>query len=167
MIKSSYTLFHRSPNGKIEIPCFTEHKREGIIYHGHPNFCGMGQWHDYVYFKWDGINDPLIARIQFFVDLSLANEECVVTDKQRYVIESFYGDPTYYAVTQSSDRSPTDKPNSVLLLSSNRINHTEWYLPPVSAIEGPVYCVFDSLAGEEEDLVTVALLQKQWHTRFA
>jgi hypothetical protein len=165
-IKSCYTLFPRSPNGKIEIPCFTEHKREGIIYHGHPNFRGMGQWHDYAYFKWDGIDDPLIARIHFFVDLSLANEECVMTNKQRYVIESFYGDPTYYAVTQSSDRSPTDKPNSVLL-SSNRINHTEWYLPPVSAIEGPVYCVFDSLAGEEEDLVTIALPQNQWHTRFA
>jgi hypothetical protein len=53
-----------------------------------------------------------------------------------------------------------------VLLSSNRIDHTEWYLPPVSSIAGPVYCVFDSLAEEEEDLVTVALPQNEWHLRF-
>jgi hypothetical protein len=164
-IKSCYTLFPRRPNGKIEIPCFTEHKRDGIIYHGHPNFRDLGQWHDYAYFNWDGIANPLIARIHFFVDLSNASEDCVMTDKQRYVVEHFYVGPTYYAVTQSSDRCPTDKPNSVLL-SSNRIDHTEWYLPPVSSIAGPVYCVFDSLAEEEEDLVTVALPQNEWHLRF-
>ena len=164
-IKSCYTLFPRSPNGTIVIPCFTEHKSEGVIYHGHPNFRGLGQWHDYAYFNWEGVPDPLIARIQFFVDLSHANDECVMSDKERYVIEHFYTEPTYYAVTQSSNRRATDKANSVLL-SSTKLDHLEWYLPPVSAIEGPVYCVFDSLAEETEDRLTVATPQHLWHTQF-
>eukprot|EP00978_Attheya_sp_CCMP212_P045151 scaffold335138_cov65-Attheya_sp.AAC.2 len=89
-IKSCYNLFPCSPNETIEIPCFTEHKREGIIY---PNFRGVGQWHDYAYNNWEGLPDPLIARIHFFVDLTKANEECLMSTKERYVIEKFYTDP--------------------------------------------------------------------------
>lgn len=164
-IKNCYTLFPREPFSVVKISCFTEHKRDGTIYHGHPNFRGMGEWHDYAYFEWDGITEGLIGRIYFFVDLNKSTDTGSMTLTQRRRIESFYCGQQCYAITRSSDRSSTPKNDSVLM-SSDQLDHSKWYFPCVSSILGPVYCVFDSLVDEEEDLVTIALPQDEWKTRF-
>jgi hypothetical protein len=162
MIKRCYLLFDRSSN-IVRIPCFTEHKVDGIIYHGHPLFRGQGQWHDYAYFQWEESEEALIGRIHFFVDLQQSSNTYQMTDTERHLVELFYDGPNYYAIVRSSDGDVKQKS---VFISTCVLNTDEWFIPSVSAIDRPCYCVFDSLADEEEDNVMVALPPNQWSAAF-
>eukprot|EP00978_Attheya_sp_CCMP212_P024024 scaffold74772_cov53-Attheya_sp.AAC.1 len=122
MIKRCYLLFDWSSN-LVRIPCFTEHKVNGVIYHGHPLF-----------------------RV-----------------RERHLVDLFYDGPNYYAIVQSSDGDVKEKS---VFISTCVLNSKDWFIPSVSAIDRPCYCVFDSLADEEEDNVMVGLPPNKWSAAF-
>ena len=162
MIKRCYLLFDRSSN-IVRIPCFTEHKVDGVIYHGHPLFRGKGQWHDYAYFQWEESEEPLLARIIFFVDLQQSSSTYHMSNTERRLVDSFYDGPNYYAIVRSSDGQAKSKS---VFISTCALNTEVWYIPTVTAIIRPAYCVFDSLADEDADNVMVALPPNQWSSAF-
>ena len=47
----------------------TEHKRGGLIFHGHPNYRDKGSWKDWVLVEWGAGHGKCPAEIQCFVDL--------------------------------------------------------------------------------------------------
>lgn len=55
------------PSGKLEIR--TRHRREGIIFHAHPNFMGKGPWKDWAVVDWGRDYGKLPCHIQAFVAL--------------------------------------------------------------------------------------------------
>ena len=55
------------PSGKLEIR--TRHRREGIIFHAHPNFMGKGPWKDWAVVDWGRDYGKLPCHIQAFVVL--------------------------------------------------------------------------------------------------
>ena len=161
-IKSCYTLFDRSSR-TVRIPCFTEHKVDGIIYHGHPLYRGKGQWHDYAYFQWAEVEYPIMSRIYYFVDLRASNKNYTMSTSERRLVEKFYNGKGLYAVTRSCDGDPKEK--NVFICTSS-LNNKTWYLPSVSAIDSPGYCVFDSLADEHDDNVMISIPPYMWGTLF-
>lgn len=50
------------------LPVFTEHKRDGVMFRGHPNHRGTGPWQDWVQVDWDDYG-VLPSRIWCFVKL--------------------------------------------------------------------------------------------------
>ena len=55
------------PNG--ELPVFTEHRRGGILFRGHPNHRGDGPWKDWALFDWGPGYGSLPGHIWCFVEL--------------------------------------------------------------------------------------------------
>lgn len=55
--------------GRDRICIFTEHKRDGVIFRGHPNYHGSGPWKDWVLVDWGNRYGKLPCRIWCFVDL--------------------------------------------------------------------------------------------------
>ena len=53
------------PNGELAI--LTRHRRNGIIFHGHPNFRGQGPWKDWVVVDWGSEFGRLPCHIHCFV----------------------------------------------------------------------------------------------------
>jgi hypothetical protein len=52
------------------LPVFTEHKRDGVMFRGHPNHRGTGPWQDWVQVDWDDYG-VLPSRIWCFVKLAM------------------------------------------------------------------------------------------------
>ena len=80
--------------GELNIRC--EHKRDGLIFRGHPNFKGTGLWNDWVLLNWDKHGD-LPAEIWCFVDLSMLPEGVSVQ------VHDFKAPRGVYAVVESSE----------------------------------------------------------------
>ena len=57
------------PSQKNPLQVFTEHKRDGITFRGHPNYRGTGPWKDWVLINWGG-HGTLPSRIWCFVYLT-------------------------------------------------------------------------------------------------
>ena len=95
------------PLGNSKLNIRTEHKRNGQIFRGHPNFKKRGQWNDWAILDWGAHYGKLPAEIWCFVDLS---------DKPAG-FSLKYGDctiqPGVYAVVESShyDRKADGSPN--------------------------------------------------------
>jgi hypothetical protein len=51
------------------LPVLTEHKRNNTIFHGHPNFRGLGPWKDWVMIDWGAGYGKLPSHIWCFVEL--------------------------------------------------------------------------------------------------
>ena len=59
-------ILEHSPAHELSI--FTRHKRDGVTFHGHPNYRGQGPWKDWVMVNWVGYG-RLPCHINCFVDL--------------------------------------------------------------------------------------------------
>ena len=61
--------------------CFTQHKREGVIFHGDCQYRSGLEWYDWVVINWEG-NNPTIGQIYCFVDLksSCANSHPLIVN---------------------------------------------------------------------------------------
>ena len=55
------------------LPIYTEHKRDGQVFRGHPNYRGLGSWRDWVVVDWGAGYRQLPCNIWCFVDLSAIN----------------------------------------------------------------------------------------------
>ena len=53
----------------VQLPIRTEHKRKGVIFHGHPAYRKGGEWHDWVLVNWGRGQGNLPGEIWLFVDL--------------------------------------------------------------------------------------------------
>ena len=80
--------------GELDIWC--EHKRDGLIFRGHPNFKGTGLWNDWVLLNWDK-HGNLPAEIWCFVDLSMLPEDVSVQ------VHDFKAPRGVYPVVESSE----------------------------------------------------------------
>ena len=54
---------------QADLPVFTEHKRDHVLFRAHPNFMGRGPWKDWVLIDW-GAEGKLPCHICCFVDLT-------------------------------------------------------------------------------------------------
>ena len=49
---------------------YTEITLNDNIYHCHPFFANTGSWYDWAYFRWEGFNSCIAARLLMILDLS-------------------------------------------------------------------------------------------------
>lgn len=126
-------LFGSDDGGVViddEVTGFTAVKCDEVIYNAHPLFKNAHPWHDWVYVKWEGYDDPIPARIEMFFDLrsvDISNED--INNRNESDSES------------SVDRVPTFFPHMFLenkiyaviwsakSLDFSRANVTEHHLP--------------------------------------
>ena len=73
-----------------EIQCFTELQIDGDTIRGHPSYRSGLPWYDWVYIRWQGITNPLPAKVFMFVSL----------DPQRNIKDL----NKVYAIVQSTSR---------------------------------------------------------------
>ena len=59
---------HCRGEGVFYLDIRTEHKRDGKLFRGHPNYRGTGQWNDWAVFDWNEEGE-LPCHIMGFVDL--------------------------------------------------------------------------------------------------
>ena len=53
-----------------KIPGYTQIKIDNVIYRSHPNYGNKGEWYDWAYFNWEGIDEPIPGRIMMIIDLT-------------------------------------------------------------------------------------------------
>ena len=72
-------LHHETDYPKVM--CFTQHKREGVIFHGDCQYRSGPEWYDWVVINWEG-NNPTIGQIYCFVDMksSCTNSHPVIVN---------------------------------------------------------------------------------------
>ena len=88
--------------GGIVYGC-TEHKREDLLFRGHPQFRGLGTWHDWAMVRWDNNTTPTPAQVICFLDLT---EGMVDNDEGLVIAGITHHDPGLYAVVESLSGPP-------------------------------------------------------------
>ena len=88
----------------------SEHKRNGQIFRGHPNFRNKGMWNDWAVFDWARKGGKLPGEIWCFVDLSGLPDNCHFKFGDNYV------EPGVFAVMESAvyeDQQPNYKTENI------------------------------------------------------
>jgi hypothetical protein len=88
----------------------SEHKRNGQIFRGHPNFRKKGRWNDWAVFEWGRKGGKLPGEIWCFVDFSDLPVNC------RFKFGDNYVEQGVYAVIESSiyeDQQPNYKKENI------------------------------------------------------
>ena len=49
---------------------YTEYRKDGYLYRSHPCYAQSGEWYDWGYFQWTGIDKPIPGRMMMIFDLS-------------------------------------------------------------------------------------------------
>ena len=157
---------------ELDIRC--EHKREGVIFRGHPQYRGTGQWNDWVKLDWGRGHGHLPAEIWCFVDFSNLSDTVSVK----------YGDVTVtkgvYAVVESSEYVFEDKDGAQVKVGSDlfRVIRKEidrvleddtiarkFYLAEVEAFVDPI-CVIPDIGCEDRISYFEVLPRDQWSDEF-
>ena len=160
-------------NGVKELDICCEHKRNGTIFRGHPQFRGPGQWNDWVKLDWVG-HGHLPAEIWCFIDFSTLADNVSVK----------YGGVTVkkgvYAVVKSSEYVKEDcdgvqvQQGSDLLrvirkeiASENEKGEItrQLYLADVEAFVDPI-CVVPDIGADDKLRYFEVLPRKQWSDVF-
>jgi len=90
---------------------YTEVVINGNTFRAHPCYCKKGCWYDWAYFKWQGFESPIPARIIMIIDLT----ECDIT----------------YDMDQDPDTIPDDANERVI----THLTNEKWVI--VLAAESP------------------------------
>ena len=160
-------------NGLKELDICCEHKRNGTIFRGHPQFRGTGQWNDWVKLDWVG-HGHLPAEIWCFIDFSTLADNVSVK----------YGGVTVkkgvYAVVESSEYVKEDCDGVQVQLGSDLLRvirkeiasenekgeiTRQLYLADVEAFVDPI-CVVPDIGADDKLRYFEVLPRKQWSDVF-
>ena len=138
-----------------DLPIRTEHKRKGVIFHGHPAYRQDGEWHDWVLVNW-GADGNLSGEIWCFLDLR------AILPGKSFKFGSQTIGPGVYAVIGSSYYE--DHKNEAFTHGKSRILHPlykevvppgqlekrQFYLTDVEAFVEPI-CVVPDVGNDKEE----------------
>jgi hypothetical protein len=147
------------PVPNVELLCFTTHKRDGNIYHAHPD-CHGKMWYDWVNISFLYADDPEEP-------ISIPGQILMFVDFRNHMIPNMdnlegYDGPGTYAVVRCLDGEPTPLENSVLILTGRR--HKEVTLVSTEHFHEPV-CVVDNL-GCPNKSVLIVRPRRDWADEF-
>lgn len=166
------TLMDFVPHG--EIMCFSEHKRNGLIFRSHPSYCSGISWHDWAMFKWTVNNQvkEIPGEILCFVDLRDMVSEPQITgydDKGEEILSPPPCEPGIYAVVNSLVDVPSHLETSVLLLEgtweTKRNGKLLHRLMDVETISDNTF-VFPNFGMEHHNKVYVVSKRESWSMEF-
>ena len=157
--------------GSAKINIRTEHKRDGQIFRGHPNFKKRGQWNDWAVFDWGTNHGKLPAEIWCFVDFSELPDDfsmdfgdCKIQKGVFAVVES-----SYYDVKEDGSPNSTSEMFTPLIKEADfvvdgNIRQRKFYLADVEAIVSSV-CVIPDVGCNKLRYFEVAA-RKTWPKLF-
>jgi hypothetical protein len=157
---------------ELDIRC--EHKRNGTIFRGHPQYRGTGQWNDWVKLDWGRGHGHLPAEIWCFIDFTTLADNVSVK----------YGDVTVkkgvYAVVESSEYVKEDRDGVQVQVGSDLLRvirkeiawknergemSRKFYLADVEAFVDPI-CVVPDIGAEDKVRYFEVLPRKKWSDVF-
>ena len=149
--QACFLLLPEDEEGIVHVPCFTEHKRDGVIFRGSPCYRG-GLWNDSAYFEYLEGNEEVHypARIEFFVDLSKGRKTNQMTRQMQRGIEKEYlsSGPGLFSVAHCTKEIPRKLRHQNGSIKSHIISEAmledRYRLISVDAISDAVYMVDDT-----------------------
>lgn len=160
------------------VDIMTEHKRNGQIFRGHPDYRGRGKWNDWVMVDWGLGYGQSPAEIWCFVDLNVLsddfqhNHEGSVVEKGVFaVVEATTECPNKKAV-RGEDVTINESDLFIPLLKEVKsfdedgfVAARKFYLADVSSFVDPI-CVVPDLSKENRVRYFQVIPRKQWADRF-
>ena len=145
----------------------SEHKRNGQIFRGHPNFRKKGIWNDWAVFDWGKTHGKLPGEIWCFVDFS------DVAGNFNFEIADCKIQNGIYAVIESTTYEPPPKKNeprydvrasdlfSAIIKDTNANGSRKFYLADVESIVATC-CVVPDIGSKNEYRFFEVLPRKEW-----
>lgn len=154
---------------------FTEYfDREGNVYRAHPNYRGDGEWFDWCLVKWDGIDEPVPARIITFLDISSCE---LMTDEERIAFCNAIGIDNDHPIQLDNigyqeyltqglwfvvQSALSDEETPPRIIQSHRnaatssfakrfVLEKSYRILPVKTIAGPAYCIPQKVIGQNRN----------------
>ena len=155
---------------QADLPVFTEHKRDHILFRAHPNFMGRGPWKDWVLIDW-GAEGKLPCHICCFVDLTGLD-----TEGRKLEFGGIDLKADVYALVECGQydddeediaRSDIFKPITLEvkgLVNNNKVTGRTFYLADVEAFVG-VIAVIPNL-GKAPNAYLEVKPERQWSEMF-
>ncbi|NJL56628.1 hypothetical protein HC928_16790 [bacterium] len=150
-----------------EMPILAEHRRNGIMFRGHPNYRGKGIWRDWVMVRWQEGDFP--AQIWCFVDLTN------IPDGDAVQVGDLKVDKGMYAVVECTTVDVNDEAISDLWIPittvvnrlSNRgeVLERKYYLADVEAFVGPL-CVIPNIGAKPSCKYLMMKSRDKWADDF-
>ena len=135
------------------LPIYTEHRRDGLLFRGHPNYRGLGAWRDWVVVDWGAGYGRLPCNIWCFVDLSLVNltswiDHGGIRFKKGVfaVIEAAEYDEEEDEITKSDLFTPLLLKVGGTDEATGKVTHRKFYLADTEAFIEPC-CVIPDIGG--------------------
>jgi len=188
--------------GRISDACssvkgFCEYRdQDGNIYRSDPQFLQEGEWFDWAFFMWEGIEEPIVARILMMLDLSDAEIE--YEDRSDADGGEEEQDNNVHFLTRDkwclvrAGQSPRLLPGQAPLtdnhfessISDRVLLEQEFRLVPLSCVQGPAFVIenYPTLGNEDklegvkrpsgtilnpyDNTVIVVKPRKEWASRF-
>ena len=162
-------------HGVADLDIRTEHKRNGHIFRGHPDYRKRGQWNDWAKFDWGAGHGVLPGEIWCFVDFTdvpddflLACAGCKVGKGVYAVVES-----TSYCPNQDKSGRPMNNSEMFTpivkdverLKKDGSIGEKRFYLADVESIVEPM-AVFPDIGSSNKVRCFEVLPQKLWSEAF-
>ena len=137
------------------LPIYTRHKRGSQIFHGHPNYRGLGPWNDWAIFDWGPGYGRLPCHIHCFVELnrlptgreSIHHGGIKLKDGVFAVVESAAYLVDNEELRQSEFFVSLDKEVEELSQDRTHCIKRRFYLADTEAIYGPC-CVVPDIGGD-------------------
>ena len=137
---------------EYDLPIYTEHKRQGYIFRGHPNYRQDGYWRDWALFDWgqeDGDDEEMPGQIWCFVTLNGLEAEDIIFEGNYLengtyaVIEHGKWDANEEEVTMSDLFRPIQKEGVRFVKGTGKVKKRKFWLADVSSIAYPICVVPD------------------------
>jgi len=131
-----------------QLPIRTEHKRKGVIFHGHPAYRG-GEWHDWVLVNWGRGEGNLPGEIWLFVDLHKIPEGRTIKFADQRLDKGVYAviESSYYVDAKFDKTDPTKsrllRPLCKEIAPAGVTAKRKFYLANVEAFVEPICVVPD------------------------
>ena len=162
-------LYIGSPNigGKIVNPSsvhgYTEISLNGNIYRCHPFYVNTGSWYDWAYFRWEGFNSCIPARLLMILDLSaceityevdidhdqLSTLSHVATiphlTKAKWVVIKAAQSPSTLASELTDDHLTSD------IITRIRLDEERIWLVPLAALVRPCFVIYNKNYCEQQN----------------
>ena len=152
MIKNHY------PN----VNCFTEHKRNGVIFHGDCQYRSLHEWYDWAWIKWN--IGKHIGKIYCFVDMEQSTYESPVVVNGNSIDKG-----QVYAVISSLSEKPLENFKHSIIFSVGKThvddaNQEYIYIVSVESISETAFVIPNN--GNTENEFMVMTPRKYWSSWF-
>ena len=145
------------------VNCFTEHKREGVIFHGDCQYRSTHEWYDWAWINWDKIGS-YIGKIYCFVDMEQSTYDSPIVVNGNSIRKGHV-----YAVISSLSETRLRNFDYSTIFSRGKIyvndsNNEHIYLVSVDSIAETAFVIPNN--GNEEKDFLVMTPRKFWSDWF-